>query len=182
VSAAAEKAGKLTIAAAAAVTSAVVGSLFGDTGTLTGVACGTIVSGAAAEVYGWVVDRGRRRLSRLPRHVAARVAAGIAVTAVALPLGLQAAEAAAHKPLHAIMTGAAEKGSTFGGTTTYTPAPGPSPTGLAPGTLAPTYAGSTSPSPSPAYSSTIPATPGPGLSPSPFPDVSSRLLPDVTPT
>jgi hypothetical protein len=183
-----EKSVKILIAATAAVTSTLAGSLFGVGGTLAGVAVGSVVAGISTEAYGYLVERGRHHF-KVPRlQFRGRVFYGSVialVTVVAALISLQLIESATGKPLHAITTGAKQYGSSLGGTSTTPPAtPGPalthSPVPSSSVTVMPTTA---VPSPTPTVGPTIVFTPSPTPPPATSsPTSAATVLPTSTAT
>ena len=152
---------RLSVAAAAAVTSAFACSrLFGTGGTLIGTAVGAVVSGAAAELYGRAAAAAKARLPRpeLNGRLVAEVAAGCAVVAVAAFGVVYGVEKAAGRPLSAVTTGSDVRGDSFTGSTPYTP-PAPLPSVL------PTVDPSSVPLVSPS-STVVTSSAAPGPSPS----------------
>jgi len=124
--------------AAAAITSAVVGSYLGVAGTLIGAGVASVISSTAAALYGKSITAAStrvkqvaparlplaERLRRLPwKHVLLPAAVVFAIAVVLLT----ATEAVAGKPVSAVVTGQTTSGSTtlgeLGGGTVGQPAP-----------------------------------------------------------
>ena len=117
---------RLTVAAAAAVTSAFACSrLFGTSGTLIGTAVGAVVSGAAAELYGRMAAAAKARLPRpeLSGRLVGELAVGAVVVAVAAFGVVFGVEKVAGRPLSAVTTGSDQRGSSFTGVVPDTPPP-----------------------------------------------------------
>ena len=171
------------IAAAAAITAAYLGSLIGAAGTLIGTGAGAAISGAAAELYGHLAGQAKRHAwGRRTPKLAARLAIGGCVFAAGAYGALWAVETASGKPLHAMTTGAQQRGSSFTGWTPYTPPPQPAYTpAVATSTPAPSPP-SQVPSASPDASATPTATPyTPSPSPSPTATASPSPVPSPSP-
>jgi hypothetical protein len=178
---------------AAAVTVAWLSSFAGVAGTLAGIAAGTALTSVAVALYErWLRQANTAVAKRLhargvadpweryyrPASSARRLdipwkRAGV-LAAVALAVSLASvlgAEALAHKPVSAIVTGQHGSGcSVCGGTvapaaTTPPPAPTPTPTP----TISPSPSVTTSPSPSPSPSVTTTPSPSPSATTTPSP-------------
>jgi len=175
---------RYAIAAAAAITAAYLGSLIGTGGTLIGTGAGAAISGAAAELYGHLAGQAKRRTWRTPApSTGVRLAAGAAVFAAAAYGALWAVEAASGRPLHAVTTGADQRGSSFTGAVPYTPPPSQSPA-YTPAVVTATPTASPSLSPSQTPSASLSASPMPtpaaqqtGPSPSPTAPASASPAP-----
>ena len=175
---------KLGISAAAMVTSAYVGSLIGDNGTLIGTGIGAVVGGAATEGYQIILDRGKHHFKSIKLRHKRMVTAGLAIVATGVVGygGLTLVEAAANKPLHAITTGTHESGTSLGGGSSSVPEPS------APSSSA-SSTSSSSASPSPTSSPTltsspsaIPSTLTPSTPPAVIPSTSASPITSAPPT
>jgi hypothetical protein len=171
---------RLSVAAAAAVTAAFLGSFLGTAGTLIGTGLAAMISGAAAELYGHVAAKAKKIVPGVPVHVPVRIsgklvgqlamgALGVAIIGYVAVFGI---EKAAGKPLQAITTGQSVSGNSFTGTTPGTPEPVTTPSQvIAPATKTGTPASeSASPSESPSESA-VPSGSG---------GVGGSLAPSVT--
>jgi hypothetical protein len=151
---------KWVVSAAAAVTSVLIGSLFGDTGTLIGTAVGSILSGAAAAGYEYVIVKSSRKLKRVGplgavqhpagkfpwRKVAIVGAATVAITELGVIGVVLVTEEASGQTLHGVVTQSHDYGTSFSHSTVQPSI-----------TPAPAYSPSFSPSPSPSPSSSSPS-------------------------
>jgi hypothetical protein len=154
----------LGLSALTAVSSALIGSLFGVSGTLLGIAIGPVAYGCIYPVYELCVHKAHSRLLKLPKKAMIGVIAGTVVFGGIGALAFTAvSEAATGKTLYGTVTGSRSYGSSFGTTATTPPSPAPS------------YIPSASYSPSPSATVTV----SPSSSPSPSP--SSSPAPSVTP-
>lgn len=189
---------KLVISALAAITAAIVGSFFGDQGTLIGVATGSVVSGAAAGVYEHVASKTKGVIKFAPQYrklplaerqkLLKRIA--IASGASVLAIGTVSAavvvipELASGRTLHSLTTGKVDYGSSFGSSSTVSPAPVPTirytPSATPSVTGGTQSAVPTSPvTPSPSFSATSPSSVSPTSAPPIIP--SSLSSPQATP-
>jgi hypothetical protein len=128
----------LAISAAAFATSAVIGSLLGNNGTLIGGVAGAVVSTGSTSVYehlagqahhlsklrqfepGWL----RAAITHIPRKVLVTAATSAALVTGGGYAAIAATETGIlHKPLSAAITGRHATGTSFTGTTTTTPSP-----------------------------------------------------------
>lgn len=165
----------LFVGAAGTVTASVAGSFFGDSGTLIGLAAGSVVSNGASAAYEHYLRRAhhwaKRQREPWRRHPVQKppfawhrwaITTGVlaASTAGITAGGIAVAEAASGKTVHGLVTNSKDYGTTFGTSSTVppppaspAPSPDPSPTLFSP---SPSAAAPSSPSPS-APSSPSPA-------------------------
>jgi hypothetical protein len=145
---------KLAIGGLAAITSTLIGSTLGDSGTLIGVGLGSVVGGAASAIYGHLVDRAHgaiRKVKWTKRKIMAAVGGGTVIAAVSCAVVfvlITATQAATGKTLHGALTGKKDYGSVFTGTSTTPPTPQPSVT------IAPTRVATETVIPSPSVTET----------------------------
>ena len=193
---------RLAAAAAAAVTAAFAGSrFFGGSGTLVATAVGAVVSGSAAELYGHVLVKAKHQVRGVPRwdwrvpHFTPQMAGRLSVAALAVVVvaffAVWVIEVAAGRPLHAITTGSAQRGSSFTGVvapvndvpvrsqtlpTSSSPSPSPSDTSAAPSSASSPGA-PVQPSALPSTGGDSSSTPGPAA-----PSPATSVLPSAPPS
>jgi hypothetical protein len=175
---------KIGASGAAAVGTTIIGSFFGDSGTLIGVFLGSVESGVFAAYFDHGVRKAiaHRHHIRPPKLRITWFAWGIGVLSLIVLLACVAVtEASTGKTLHGLVTNTADYGSTFSHTT-HPPAPAPasSPASGGSGSAAPVAPAS--PSASASASSGSPATSAPAVAPSSGTTGSVPGTPAVTPS
>jgi hypothetical protein len=160
---------KIGASGAAAVGTTIIGSFFGDSGTLIGVFLGSVESGVFAAYFDHGVRKAiaHRHHIRPPKLRVTWFAGVIGVLSLIVLLACVAVtEASTGKTLHGLVTNTADYGSTFSHTT-HPPAPAPasSPAPGGSGSAAPAAPASPSAS-APASPSSSPATSSPAATPS----------------
>lgn len=165
---------KLAAGAGGAIASTLAGSVFGDTGTIIGVAAGSVISGGIAAIIerggthalghaGMYASAGKSRIKRTGAKLKnADPRAGVivmSVTATAMLGGIALAEHYTGETVHGLVTHSADYGSTLGGHSTVPPAPQPhyyqqSPATSPSSSTTPVYSPTAATSPS-----SLPATP-----------------------
>jgi hypothetical protein len=177
---------ELGLSGATAVTSTLVGSVFGVDGTLVGIGVGPVIYGTVYACYEWGFNQAHGRLAKLPRKLMVGVIAGTAFVGAMGAVTITAVcEAATGKTLHGVVTGTRSYGSSFGATYTAPPSAPASPSysgsPSAPASPTPSPSVTVTVSPSGLYTAAPSQVPTPTTSPvvtyTPSPQGSSGLMP-----